>query len=129
MDFLNYYHGKFAEDANTKHGRNGWIIGRFMEGHRHTQAVSFKYWTFNKGDEKTHTPKYELHAVECNFILEGRVRGMIDGKEIILEKGDYVVTPAKIHSNLIEEVLEEPLVGFTVKSPSLPKEDSIKLPG
>jgi len=128
MDYLDHYKGNFRKDADKRNGHGGWIIGRFMENHRQTQAVAVKYWEFKKGEEKKHTTKFELHAFECDLILEGKVKGHIDYKEIVLEKGDYVVIPPNVKSNLIQKVLSDRVKGLTIKAPSLSAEDSVKLP-
>jgi len=125
---MNYYKGNFYQDRdNELKEKNGWIVGRFMNGYRHTEKVSIKFWRFEKGQEKNHSLKYEKEAVECTLFLKGSVKGVVDDKEIIFQEGDYVVIPAKIKSNTIVEVLDSPAEGLTIKAPSLPKEDSVKL--
>lgn len=125
---MNYYKGNFYQDRDNELTRNnGWLVGRFMDGYRHTKKVSIKFWKFNKREEAKHGLKYEREATECTFILKGSVRGIIDDQKIIFQAGDYVVIPAKIKSNMIIEVLDEPAEGLTIKAPSLPKEDSVKL--
>lgn len=123
---MNYYKGNFRQDREND-GKNGWLVGRFMEHYRHTEKMGVKFWTFSKGEEKGHKLKYEKEAVECSIIIKGKVRGKIDDREIIFEAGDYVVIPAKIRSNMIMEVLEGPVEGFTIKAPSMPIDDSVKL--
>ncbi|PIR68626.1 hypothetical protein COU49_00160 [Candidatus Nomurabacteria bacterium CG10_big_fil_rev_8_21_14_0_10_35_16] len=127
---MNYYKGNFHEDRERElKERNGWIVGRFLDGYRHTEKIGIKFWKFNKGEEGEHTLKYEKEAIECTFVLKGKVRGIVDGTEIIFKAGDYIVIPAKIQSNMIVEVIDEPIEGFTIKGPSLPKDDSVKLKG
>lgn len=125
---MNYYKGNFYQDReNELTKRRGWLIGRFMDGYRHSEKVSVRFWQFKKGEEKEHVLKYEREATECTFILKGSVKGVIDDQKIIFQAGDYVVIPAKIKSNIIIEVLDEPVEGLTIKAPSLPEEDSVKL--
>ena len=126
---MNFYKGNFRQDRENelKDGKNGWIVGRFMEHYRHTEKMGVKFWKFFKGEEKGHSFKYEKEAVECSIIIKGKVRGIVDNREIIFEEGDYIVIPAKIRSNMIMEVLEEPVEGFTIKAPSMPIDDSVKL--
>jgi mannose-6-phosphate isomerase-like protein (cupin superfamily) len=128
---MNYYRGNFYNDREREFGKKmGWIVGRFMDDvgdYRHSEKVSIRFWIFKKGQEKEHKLKYEREAVECTFILKGSVRGVIDGQEEIFHAGEYVVIPAKIKSNMIKEVIDEPVEGLTIKAPSLPEEDSVKM--
>jgi quercetin dioxygenase-like cupin family protein len=125
---MNYYKGNFYQDyKDEKETKNGWLVGRFMDGYRHSEEMCIKFWQFKKGEEKTHSMKYEIKAVECNILLEGEVRGIVDGNEIIFKAGEYIVIPPQTKNNIIIEVLKEPVKGFTVKAPSMPKEDSVKL--
>jgi mannose-6-phosphate isomerase-like protein (cupin superfamily) len=128
MDHLNYYQGNIDNDRERElQNRKQWLVGRFLDGHRSTEAFALKYWKFKKGEPINHPTKYEELATECDIILEGSVKGHIDGEEVILRKGDYVVIPPKVTSNLIEELLTDEVVGITIKAPSLPPEDSVKL--
>ncbi len=124
---MNFYKGNFNQDReNEFKTKKGWLVGHFMEYYRNTNKMCVKFWKFNKGEEKDHQLKYEKEAVECTIILKGKVQGVIDGKELIFQAGEYVVIPAKIRSNMIVKVLEEPVEGFTIKSPSI-EGDSIKM--
>jgi quercetin dioxygenase-like cupin family protein len=129
MDHKNFYKGNYRDEAEVEstdpRKDKWWVFGHFMQGgYRKTQAMGLKYWKFKKGEETLHKPKKgEPVATECDLILEGKVRGTIDGEIITLSAGEYVIIPPNISSNLIEEVLEEPLVGLTVKAPSNPDRD------
>jgi quercetin dioxygenase-like cupin family protein len=91
------------------------------KGHRSCSAMELKYWTFKKGEEKKHLPKLgESKSTECTLILKGQVRGKIDGETIRLSAGEYVLIIPNTRSNLIEEVVKEPVVGITIKAPSRP---------
>jgi mannose-6-phosphate isomerase-like protein (cupin superfamily) len=122
MEPKRYYKGEYKEDSK-EHG--GWIVGRFLDDVRKTETMEVKYWEFKKGEEGKHLMKFQLHATECNFIIEGKVRGVIDGNPITLEAGDYVLVKPGAVSNFIEEVIIEPVRGITIKAPSL-EGDTIK---
>jgi quercetin dioxygenase-like cupin family protein len=123
MNSDRYFQGKYQDDSKQ---RGGWIVGRFLDDVRKTETMEVKYWEFKKGEEGKHKMKLQLHATECNLIIEGKVKGTIDGNPITLEAGDYIVVKPGAISNFIEEVILEPVRGFTVKAPSL-EGDTIKL--
>jgi len=123
---MNYYKGNFNNDYKKEFSKKrGWLVGRFQDGYRKTEKVAIKFWKFKKGEGEEHTCKYEERATECTFIFKGEVKGIIDGKNVLLKTGDYVVIPPKIKSNMIMEVIK-PTEGLTIKAPSLPVEDSVK---
>jgi mannose-6-phosphate isomerase-like protein (cupin superfamily) len=132
MEHKHFYHGNYEKEAviesTNPRKDKWWFVGHFMqEGHRKTKTMGLKYWKFNKGEEVSHKQKSgEPLSTECNLILEGRVRGTIAGEEITLSAGEYVIIPPKTASNLIEEVLEEPLVGLTIKAPNDPDHDAAR---
>ena len=132
MDHKRFYHGNYVEEAEieSKDPRKDkwWFVGHFMpEGYRKTKAMGLKYWKFNKGEEASHKPKSgEPLSTECDLILSGRVRGLIAGEEITLSAGDYVIIPPNTPSNLIQEVLEEPVIGLTIKAPNEPDHNSAR---
>ena len=134
MDHEHFYLGNFEEEAQieseTPRKDKWWFVGHFMpyEDHRTTKAMGLKYWKFNKGEESSHKPKTlgEPVATECDMIFQGKVRGNIGGEQITLSAGEYVIIPPNTPSNLIEEVLEEPLVGLTIKAPSDPEHDTVR---
>jgi quercetin dioxygenase-like cupin family protein len=122
---MKYYKGSFRTEQTE---RNGWIIGRFMDGIRRNEFVAVKSWSYKKGQNtSSHSRKYEREATEITFIISGMVRALLDGEKIVLESGDYVIIPPKVISNLVFEILED-TEALTIKSPSLSKDDSVKLP-
>ena len=56
---------------------------------------------------------------ECTFILKGSTKAFIDGKEVVLSGGDYVVMQPGTPNNTVAEILED-AAGLTVKAPSDP---------
>jgi len=128
---MNYYKGNFYQDRERECSiRKGWLLGQFMNekenDKRGTDKVAIKFWQFKKGKPTNHEPKYQRFAVECTFILKGKIKAQIDSNEIMLVAGDYVVIPANIISNLALEVLED-AEGLTIKAPSCIPDDTVKL--
>jgi quercetin dioxygenase-like cupin family protein len=118
-----YYRGNFYHDS--EHQR-GWLVGQFKDGVRKTDKVEIKFWRFKKGEQTNHLPKHQDLAIESTFVLKGKIKGAIDGREIELEMGDYVVLPPGVVSNFPRDILED-AEGLTVKAPSI-KDDTKKHP-
>ena len=112
---------KEAEEVTTDQPKDKWwVFGDFIpHGPRKTAALELKYWKFEKGHEGKPKVNGEPVATECTLILEGKVRGNIDGQTVYLSAGEYVLIHPRVPSNLIEEVIE-PVLGITIKAPSDP---------
>jgi quercetin dioxygenase-like cupin family protein len=114
---------KEAEEVTTSPRIDkGWLFGDFIQhGPRKTAALELKYWKLDKGQDRSHRAKEngEPVATECTLILEGKVRGSIDGQTVYLSAGEYVLIHPRVPSNLVEEVIES-VVGMTIKAPSNP---------
>lgn len=118
-----FYQGNLQHDYDHYHEKKhqGWVVGKFMSGVRHTDQVEVKFWKYQKGAASGHPYKMQKVAVECTFILKGKVRGEITGQEITLREGDYVVIPPQTANNLVMEILED-VEGLTLKAPSDPSD-------
>jgi quercetin dioxygenase-like cupin family protein len=114
----NYYIGSYREDAVNGPNR-GWIMGTFMaDGPRKNSDVEIRYWEFPKGEPTNHPMKVSS-IIECTIILKGETKAIIDGKEVILRQGDYVVITPGTPNNNNSEILED-CAGITIKAPSDP---------
>ena len=114
----NYYIGNYKKDAFKENHRN-WIVGKFMEkGPRKTDKVEIKYWEFEVGNPN-HETKISK-TIECTFILEGELKGEIDGKNISLKEGQYVVIKSGT-PNGFPKIVTKRAKGLTIKAPSDPK--------
>jgi quercetin dioxygenase-like cupin family protein len=112
-----YYIGQYRDDGLNGPNR-GWIVGTFKdEPPRKNDAVEIMYWEFPLGPT-TH-PLKESSIIECTFILKGKTKASINGEEVILSAGDYVVIEPGTQNNLVKEILED-AAGLTVKAPSDP---------
>ncbi len=110
-----FYKGSYQYDGlNDPH--RGWVVGKFKDDFpRKNDAVEIKYWEYEVGP--TDHPTKTSSIIECTFILQGEVRGTINGQEVVLTTGDYVVIAPGIPNNLVMEILEA-AVGLTIKAPS-----------
>jgi mannose-6-phosphate isomerase-like protein (cupin superfamily) len=113
-----YYKGNYYDDYRNEYVEHrGWLVGEFMECFRKTSAVEIKFWKFKKNEKVEHEKKLQSKAIECTFILKGRIKGEIDGKEIVLSGGDYVIIPSLVINNFPKKILED-VEGLTIKAPS-----------
>jgi len=112
-----FYIGSYRNDGLNDPNR-GWLVGKFKDDKpRKNDFVEIKYFEHKVGP--TDHPMKESSIIECSFILKGKSKGIIDGKEVILKTGDYVVIEPGIPNNLVVEILED-IVILTVKAPSDP---------
>ena len=112
-----FYVGSYKDDGLNEPNR-GWIVGKFKETlPRKNNDVEIKYWEFDIGI--TDHPSKVSSIIECTFILTGRIKGVIDGKQMILSAGEYIVIQPGIPNNLVTEIIQ-PASGLTIKAPSDP---------
>jgi mannose-6-phosphate isomerase-like protein (cupin superfamily) len=110
-------HRSYREDG-LNDPNHGWTLGTFKDDTpRKNEAVEIKYWEFPVGPT-SHQLK-ESSIIECTFILKGKAKASINGEEVMLQAGDYVVIEPGTPSNIPTEVLEA-AVGLTIKAPSDP---------
>lgn len=117
---MNYYRGNFYRDRGD---HRGWVVGSFMPkgDARYTTALEAKVSVLKRGEHPRHAAKYQRTAIECSFVLRGKMRGVIDSREVLLEAGDYVCIPPGIASNYPTQILED-VEWITVKAPSAPED-------
>jgi len=130
---------EFRKDFNGKEGliytdKDYWFVGSFdkrgINHEKYTEQIAkkdfgLKYWEFKKDGAKNHQPKIQKNSIEYNFILEGKIRGVIGKDEVVLRAGDFVVIMPGYLINLQEEVFED-TKGITIKNPLIDK-DEIKI--
>lgn len=118
----NFHIGDYAQEA-LNGGHKGWFIGKFMEIEpQKTNAVEIKYWEFEVG-----SPNHETKiskTIEVSLILEGEIEGEIDGKQIQLGGGQYVVIKPNT-PNGFPKVVHSKVRGLTIKAPSDPSAKKI----
>ena len=117
-----YYVGYYREDGLNGPNR-GWIVGKFMdELPRKNNSVEIKYWEYKVGE--TDHPMKESSIIECTIILKGKIKAVINGDELVLKAGEYVVVEPGIPNNTATYVLED-TIGLTIKAPSDPSAKKI----
>lgn len=117
-----FYVGSFRKDGLEEPNR-GWIVGKFKEDFpRKNNEVEIKYWEYGVG--KTDHPTKVSSIIECTFILAGKSMAVINGQQLMLNAGDYVVIEPGIPNNTVVEVLEN-IQGLTIKAPSDPSAKKI----
>lgn len=112
-----FYHGSISNFGETK----GYFIGQFM-GQRgkpdlETDEVEIAWkvlpTTFNERE-----PHFHKKGVEVNIVVSGSYRVWVEGEEVELKKGDFLVVypEAKLRNISAEEGTEL----IVVKAPSVP---------
>lgn len=115
-----YYLGCYTEDATGSPNR-GWLVGTFMEaGPRKTEQVEVKYWEFKTGQDPKQGRLKTSSTIECTFVLKGETKCLINGDEVRLKAGDYIVIPPGLANNTVAEIIAD-AAGITVKAPSDPQ--------
>jgi quercetin dioxygenase-like cupin family protein len=98
--------------------RQGWIYGSFMpEGLHKDDRLEIKVATLDKSF--TSPPHYAKQGTKVDIIWQGEAIWVVDGREINLKTGDYVIIPPRT-TVAVKEVLSDELIVQTIKMPSLP---------
>jgi len=96
----------------------GWICGQFFpEGSvLKNSDLEVKYGKLLPGD--TYPVHYHPHGTEVSLIIKGKLRYVVEGKEVILQDGDFVF----MYANVKEAILEvfEPTTIVAIRTPSVP---------
>ena len=90
---------------------------------RKNDDVEIKYWEYSEGETAKSYLKTST-TIECTFILKGSTVCLVDGKEIILAAGDYIVIQPGTPNNTVSKILAD-TIGLTIKSPSDPSAKKI----
>ncbi len=112
----------FVEEQRMGKEKPRWLFGDLdIFGEKDLEKNKnfyLKYWVYARGDNPDHKTKTHRISTEYTFVIKGKIEGMVDGEEITLETGDYVVIPPGIPNNLMQKIHEN-TVGITIKSPSV----------
>lgn len=101
-----------------ENGKQGWIYGSFMpEGLHKDDRVEIKVAKLDKSFSSP--PHYAKEGTKLDIIWQGEAIWVVDGKEIRLSSGDYVIIPPKT-TVAVKQVLSDVLIVQTIKTPSLP---------
>ena len=97
--------------------RNGWIYGNFMpEGLARDERVEIKVAKLDKSFSSK--PHYNKTSTKIDIIWNGKAIWEVDGKEIEMNTGDYLIIPPKV-TVCIKKVLSEELTVQTLRFPSV----------
>ncbi len=111
-----HYKGNVFSEQN----RQGWVYGSFMpDGLSHDERAEIKVAVWKKG--QTNGYHYQKTATKIDMVWSGEVVWEIDGTEVPLNKGDYVIVPPGVKTR-IKEILSDEAVVQTIKFPSLPED-------
>ncbi len=117
------WHAGSLQDEGLHGVNRGWVVGKFLaDPNRFTTEIEVKYWEFPLGTNNH--PMKTSATTEWTYILSGRVRCLIDGEEIILNAGDYILIHPGTPNNTVSEILEA-ASGICVKAPSDPSAKTI----
>lgn len=101
-------------------GQNGWFYGSFMpDGIQKDQRVEIKVAKLNKSF--TSKPHYNKTSTKIDIIWQGQAIWEVDGKEIKMSSGDYLIIPPKTKVS-VKEVLSNEMIVQTVRIPSIPND-------
>ena len=117
---MKFLKGNFQKEQD----RNGWIYGSFMpEGLQKDDRVEVKITTWPKGSNNSaHSQKT---ATKIDIVFQGKAIWEVDGEDVELGPGDYVIVPPKTPTR-IKEVLTEDFLVQTIKFPSDPADKETK---
>lgn len=100
--------------------RNGWFYGYFMEdGLSKDDRAEVKVTKVDKSFTSSY--HYNKTATKIDIIWEGEAIWEVEGEEIQLEKGDYLIIPPKTRAR-VKKVLSDNLIVQTIKIPSVPND-------
>ncbi len=111
-----YKKGNVFEDKQ----HSGWIYGSFMpDGLGKDDRAEIKVVKLDKSFASK--PHFQKKATKIDIIWEGSGIWQIDGKDVEVGKGDYVIIPPRT-TVCIKQVLSEEIIIQTIKIPSLPED-------
>jgi quercetin dioxygenase-like cupin family protein len=113
MNNKKYFKGNVLKEQS----RNGWLLGHFMPtGLTKSSDLEIKIITLSKGFRSE--PHYNKTSTKIDLIWKGKAIWLVDGREIIMNSGDYLVISPKIVV-CVKKVLSDEIVVQTIKYPSV----------
>lgn len=107
-------------NAFAEQDRDGWIYGSFMpEGLQKDDRAEIKITTYNAGySNEYHSQKT---ATKIDIIWQGEAVWGIDGEDVPLKSGDYIIVPPGVRTRM-KQVISSTLIVQTIKFPSDPSD-------
>ncbi|HVZ12292.1 MAG TPA: hypothetical protein VG965_04655 [Patescibacteria group bacterium] len=98
--------------------RSGWVYGHFMpQGISKDSRVEMKVAKFGRGF--TSEPHFNKTATKIDIIWSGSAIWEVDGKDVELNAGDYLIVAPKT-TVFTKKILSDELVVQTIRFPSIP---------
>ncbi len=116
------YIGNVNHDSKST---RGWFIGHFINdltSLRHSNDVEIKWDEPRKGTRRDDWSVSET-ATTMSLVISGKIRMIFEDNEVVLNPGDYYVSPPKIPHKY---VIDEDSKVLTVRWPSIPNDHSNK---
>jgi len=105
-------------NALEEQERNGWIYGNFMpEGLAKDDRAEIKIAKLDNAF--TSEPHYNKTSTKLDIIWSGKAIWEVEGKEIEMNTGDYLIIPPKT-TVCIKKVISDELIVQTIRFPSVP---------
>ena len=105
-------------NAFQEQERNGWIYGNFMpEGLAQDERAEIKIVKLDSSF--TSESHYNKTSTKLDIIWSGQAIWEVDGEEIEMYSGDYLIIPPKTTA-CIKKILSSELVVQTIRFPSIP---------
>ena len=105
-------------NAFEEQERNGWIYGNFMpEGLAKDDRAEIKIAKLD--NTFTSEPHYNKSSTKLDIIWSGKAIWEVEGKEVEMKTGDYLIVPPKT-TVCIKKVISDELVVQTIRFPSVP---------
>jgi len=98
--------------------RNGWIYGNFMPDGDLAKDNKAEIKVAKLDSSFTSEPHYNKSSTKIDIIWEGKAIWLVDGEEIELNTGDYLIIPPKTVV-CIKKVISDELIVQTLRFPSI----------
>ena len=91
-----------VDNIKNYSGTKDWICGHFMPDGSilKNSDLEIKYEILNPGT--TSTPHYHSQGIEVAIVIKGKLKFLIEGKEIVLSDGDFVFMQNNVTESLVE---------------------------
>ncbi|HSW80181.1 MAG TPA: cupin domain-containing protein [Candidatus Saccharimonadales bacterium] len=99
--------------------RNGWIFGSFMPNGDLAKDDRAEVKIAELDNTFTSEPHYNKTSTKLDIIWQGEAIWNVDGKDIEMKPGDYLIIPPKTVVG-VKKVVSNKLVVQTIRFPSTP---------
>lgn len=110
-----YKKGNFYSETD----RNGWIYGNFMPENDLAKDERAEIKIIRLDNSFTSKPHYNKTSTKLDIVFDGKAIWDVDGEEIEMSTGDYLIIPPKVKV-CIKKIISESLTVQTIRIPSTP---------